>query len=503
MIERMLQKNGKDLVLTANDFATAETFVAQSKAKLKQGWSPTGKPADAVKPAKALLQLGFVSAQFIAAFTPEEVDAVYKQLIRDEHEDLSDFTLRARPTRALLEYLMSKDYNLLGSDLSKAIKFICKDEAVATWVREVMNAVLAGKPRPELKKFATQQLRNFGARAEKPEPPKVAAGDETSLLLQIAANPKDDAPRLVYADFLTEQGIGWGEVIPLLLKPEPEYGTPEYTPHAALVEKQIKKHLKPWLEPIRPFLTGWSVNGGRGLLNFVDTQPGKFIEAAEAISLRAPRGQLNLGGLKAKDMAALAATPLGRFAQVSLSQQRIDDAQLKLLAGSPRILGVEKWSLGENHFGDEGYEALAASPNFARCTELHLEHTVSEPIAGSAGLTALLSSKHWPGLHSLTTSVLEVGAAFDTCVHALQWLQLNTTGRLDDGTLQSIAKATSLQGLTALSLTWNTRMPAERRRMPFSEPALLQLVEALPKLRHLAVPGELPASVAAVLKPRI
>lgn len=502
MLERTLQKNGKDLVLTANDSETAQTFVDQSKAKLKQGWVPAGKPADAVKLAKQLLELGLSSSQFIAAFAPDEVDAIYKQLIRDDHEDLKDFTLRVRPTRALLEHLMSKSYNLLGSDLSKAIKFISKDEAVAKWVREVMEAVLAGKPSPELKKFATQQLRNFAKRADVPEAPKVTKGDETSLLMQIAAHPTDDAPRLVYADFLTEKGLGWGEVIPLLIKPEPDYGTPEYAPHAALVEKQVKKHLKAWLEPIRPFLTGWSVVGGRGLLNFVNTQPGKFIEAAEAISLRAPRGNLMLEGLKGKDMAALAATPLGRFAEVSLSQQRIDDAQLELLAGSPSILGVEKWHLGENHFGDQGYLALASSPNFARCTELHLVHTVSEPVAGSAGLTALLSSTRWPALHSLTTSVREVGSAFETCVQALRWLQLNTTGRLDDGTLQSIARASSLKGLTSLSLDWNARVPAERRTKPFSEAALLQLVEALPKLRHLAVPGELPASVAAAMKAR-
>ena len=496
MLKRTLEKSGKSLDLEATDHDTALELIDQSKAKVKQGWTPAGKPADAVKLAKQFLKLGLTPDRFIVAFSADEVDAVYKQLIRDDEESLRDYALRARPTRALLEHLMSKEYNLLGSELSKAIKFICKDEAVATWVRDVMEKALADKPSPALKKFATQQLKNLTRRAEVPDAPKVEKGNETSLLQQIAARPEDDEPRLVYADFLTEKGIGWGEVIPLLLKPAPEYGTPEYE----LLDKQVKKHLKGWLEPIRPFITGWSVHEGRGLLSSVDTQPGKFIQAAEAISLRAPRATLTLSGLKVKEVPALAATPLGRFAQVSLHSQRIDDAQLKMLAASPSVLGVSRWSLGLNHFAEEGFRALADSPNFASCTELEVQHIIANPVVvASTGLKALLASTKWPALRSLSISVVDVGSAFETCVVRLENLSLDAQN-LDDGVLGAIAGTASLHGLTRLKLAWSATLGAAPT--PFSESALLTLVEALPKLQYLAVPGQLPASIEALLVKR-
>lgn len=505
MLKRTLQKNDKEVTLTANDTETGKSLAEQSKTKVKQGWAPTSKPPDAVKLFNALVELHLWPADAIKAFTDAEVEVIYKQLILDESEALSGQLLRARPTRPLLEALMTKEYNL-GSDLSKDLKFVTKDDAVAAWVRQVMEAALKGSPSAKLKKFANQQLKNLEVRAAPaPEAPAVVAGDETSLLQQIAANPTDDAPRLVYADFLTEKGIGWGEVIPLLLKPEPAYGTPEYRPHVDQIEKLTKKHLKAWLEPIRPFITGWSTNEGRGLLSSVTTQPGKFIEAADAIALRAPRAWLDLGGLKVKEVPALAATPLGRFQQVHLSQQRLDDAQVAVLAASPSLLGVEKWNLSDNPIGDAGLEALAASPNFARCVELSVACTVTTPLAGQAGLRAMLTSPHWPALRQLQVSVVEVGSVLGETTLALEYLAVDTTGTLNDDTLRSVASAKSLQGLTALRLAWSSRVLTQKLAAghPFSDAALVALVEALPKLKSLSIEnGVTPEAVKVLLAAR-
>lgn len=392
---------------------------------------------------------------------------------------------------------MTKESNLHGSDLSKAIKFICKREEVAGWVREVMQAALRSKPSAKLEKFANQQLKNLGARAEKPAAPRAAGVDEAGLLRAIAAKPDDDAPRLVYADFLIERGIGWGEVIRLSLPP-PEFGTPE----DEQLERLKKKHLKAWLEPIRPFITSWSIS--RGLLDFVDTQVAKFLGAADAISLRAPRGTLMLGGLKAKELPQLAATPLGRFREVRLSEQRLDDAQLTVLAASPSIAGVEEWDLGGNHFGDEGVKALAASPHFAACKAL-LFRTLELPTMTSAALAAVLSSEQLPLLEQVTMDVTGLEGAFDGCRAKLSSLGLSTSGTLTDETLRALARAGSLAGLTHLALGWNSRVNTERLAAgaPFSDAALEALVDALPALKSLTVPGQLPARVVERLRARL
>ncbi|MGV3620453.1 MAG: TIGR02996 domain-containing protein [Archangium sp.] len=495
MIERTLEKSGKSLALTAEDRITAQTLVDQSKTKLKQGWAPVSKPADAVKVGRAFLELGLDPSEFVGAFSDAEVDALYAQLIRDEHDRLSEHTLRARPTRALLEYLMSREYNLLGSDLSKAIKFISKKDDVAKWVEEVMHAALAGSPSPRLKKFATQQLKNFAKRAEAHEAPQVAEGNETSLLENIAANPTDDQLRLVYADFLMERGIGWGEVIPLSLKaPSWEYGTPEYESETPKLEKLTKKHLKQWLEPIRPFISGWSVE--RGLLSSIDTQPGKFIEAADAIALRAPRALLMLGGLKAKDLPRLATTPLGKFSEVRLSQQRLNDEDMALLAASPTIAGVETWDLGGNHFGDEGVRAIANSPHFKAMHTLDL-NTIDEPVITSAGLRALMSSGQLPALTHLNVTVTDVNGAFDDVKLKLTSITMQVGRNIDDDALDELAKVKTLE---QLSVQQNSRA---RGTANVSEAALLRLANALPKLAWMTGPsGALPESVEAVLKAR-
>lgn len=495
MIERNLEKAGKSLALTAEDRSSAQALVDQSKTKLKQGWSPVSKPADAVKVGRAFLSLGLDPGEFVAAFSDAEVDALYAQLIRDEHERLSDHTLRARPTRALLEYLMTKDYNLLGGDLSKALKFISKKEDVAKWVEAVMRDALAKSPTPALKKFATQQLKNFATRAEEHDAPKVSEGNETSLLESIGAKPEDDQLRLVYADFLMERGIGWGEVIPLSLEaPGWEYGTPEYESETPKLEKLTKKHLKQWLEPIRPFIQGWSVE--RGLLSSVDTQPGKFIEAADAIALRAPRALLMLSGLKSKDLPALIATPLGKFGEVRLERQRLSDADMTLLASSPTIAGVTTWDLSGNHFGDEGVKAIASSPNFRATTSLNLG-TIEAPVISALGLRALLSSEQLPALTDVSIAVTGVAGAFDDVKLKLTSLSLGIGGDIDDSVFDALANITTLE---SVSVQFNSSV---RGTANVSEAGLLRLVKALPKLSSLTAPnGALTEPVEAILKLR-
>lgn len=90
------------------------------------------------------------------------------------------------------------------------------------------------------------------------------------LLADIYANPRDDGPRLVYADFLLEQGDPRGEFITLQLSGrEPER-------QAAL----LKKYGKEWLGPLASVISwgkGYSrTRFERGFLAFAD-----FIQVAE------------------------------------------------------------------------------------------------------------------------------------------------------------------------------------------------------------------------------
>lgn len=80
-----------------------------------------------------------------------------------------------------------------------------------------------------------------------PRASPVNADDEASFLRAIAAQPEDDAPRLVYADWLTERGDARGELIQLQL---------EKKPSAALVAKTAALLTSRWKEFAGP-LAKW------------------------------------------------------------------------------------------------------------------------------------------------------------------------------------------------------------------------------------------------------
>ena len=73
------------------------------------------------------------------------------------------------------------------------------------------------------------------------------AANEVALLEAIYANPDDDAPRLVYADWLQERGDPRGEFIAMQLSSKRD---------PAAENALVKKHKKAWLGPLASILGG-------------------------------------------------------------------------------------------------------------------------------------------------------------------------------------------------------------------------------------------------------
>ncbi len=353
--------------------------------------------------------------------------------------------------------------------------------------RTAADDVIAVLEKPQLKSSATRQT------------PKAATAIEQGLLEQIAAKPQDDGLRLVYADFLTEQGSRWGEVIIAQVAVPPD-DADDYGDKLEVSMKLEKKHAKAWLEPIRPFLTRWSFE--RGLLSVVATEPDKFLQAADAIALRAPRATLELSGVKPKHVVALAAAPLGRFAEVSLSEQRLDDTQLATLMASPAIAGVERWLLDFNQLGDDGVAALASSAHVASVQSLSLRTNISKggtvprpALITTTGLHALLTSKKLPGLRRLTVEGTAVNASsVRESTLELEALDLHLDSGFDEELLSALADAASLKNLKEL------RVMAQG---PVTATDLDRLVNARPLLRSLQVIHQTKDIVPEAVKERL
>lgn len=84
---------------------------------------------------------------------------------------------------------------------------------------------------------------------ERLAPLTAPARDAASLLAAVYAAPEEDAPRLVYADWLLERGDVRGEFISLQFKRHRGEQTPADEAHEAAL---LKKHGRAWLGPLAP-----------------------------------------------------------------------------------------------------------------------------------------------------------------------------------------------------------------------------------------------------------
>jgi uncharacterized protein (TIGR02996 family) len=148
---------------------------------------------------------------------------------------------------------------------------------------------------------------------------------EETLLAAVLAAPDDDAPRLVYADWLADRGDPRGEYIQLACQAA---RVPGHAPQAGpLVERLLmleRTHHMAWGKLIKPVTTGYTFHRG-------------FVEAVTL----------------AKDLTGF--DELARVAPVtSVTFLLVDDDSLHRIAASPHLAALRKLHL----LGDPGPEAL-------------------------------------------------------------------------------------------------------------------------------------------------
>src|SRR5262245_55108850 len=92
---------------------------------------------------------------------------------------------------------------------------------------------------------------------------------EQGFLQAIVADPEDEGVRLIYADWLEEQGNPRGEFIRLQCELEKLSADDPRRPDLEAREKQLlAEHANEWLGPLRGELVDWRFH--RGFVDFVD-----------------------------------------------------------------------------------------------------------------------------------------------------------------------------------------------------------------------------------------
>jgi uncharacterized protein (TIGR02996 family) len=212
-----------------------------------------------------------------------------------------------------------------------------------------------------------------------------------AFLQAILDAPRDDAPRLLFADWLEEYGdADRAEFIRIQVALAGR--GPGLAP-AGLWSRQkelLVRHDEEWSAPAR--VAAASCAFERGFIEEVEAEAGAFLDGAEELFRQTPVQRLRLhwergapfassyiprladcaslnrlshldlsGNLLGSDglQALLVAAPLTGLASLSLRECQIGDRGARALAQSPLLMQLEWLDLGDNEIGPGGVRALA------------------------------------------------------------------------------------------------------------------------------------------------
>jgi uncharacterized protein (TIGR02996 family) len=227
---------------------------------------------------------------------------------------------------------------------------------------------------------------------------------EQAFLRSIKESPDDDGLRLIFADWLEENGQPErGELIRLQVEAAMlPRGDPQRSSLMRRASRLLYDHGEYWLMP-------WAglVISHRGLLQ-VECIPSQFQERAESAgedSLLWVERLYLFGGQRKEIQPVLNSALLRHVPALDLSHNDIGDEGVEVLAASPHLKRTASLALSNIGTGTAGAVALAASPLLTRLTSLDLRGNQ----IGSTGAAALAASPHLSGLTSLGLGLNGIG----------------------------------------------------------------------------------------------
>lgn len=238
--------------------------------------------------------------------------------------------------------------------------------------------------------------------------------EHDAFLRAICANPADDTPRLVFADWLADHGDpDRGEFIRLeieLARRDPEDEAAERRRPALFSRKAelLKANRQRWIEPFLPAVG--DVRFERGFVTELQVSADAFLAHGDRWMTLTPltRVRFTAGrdswelidgsfawnpdplltspllsrlesialdrlGLTASAVDVFARHPdLGRLRELVLRHNQLGNGGAIILAGMEQLKGLEELDLGGNGISDPGARAIAQSPHLGNLKELRI-----------------------------------------------------------------------------------------------------------------------------------
>lgn len=271
--------------------------------------------------------------------------------------------------------------------------------------------------------------------------------DADALLRAIVRHPDDDTPRLVYADWLQENGRG-EEAEFLRAQCRLAAGGPTDPEYAELSLREDE--LRAWLgthgpRPRPTFPGGLSVEGGNRWWTYTHRGFPRFLEfdGYERHGTKAMRALAN--ALERAFDALPARWLVLRFVTV---------AQLRTLLKQPVMAGLSQLTVQLSATGDEATEAARA---LAACRHLRNLRGLALAFANPDAACEALARGPWENLEWFSPTSYVIGPAGMRALAGAEWFrrlsELLLTDGLPDGTFDALARGPALARLHTLDIT--------------------------------------------------
>lgn len=260
----------------------------------------------------------------------------------------------------------------------------------------------------------------------------MAKPSKESFLKMIDADPDNDEPRLVYADYLMEKSDPRGEFISIqcaMEKAKAENDKMEVIWCKIIEEELWNKYWRKFVqEDVFDFLAGsqrkrlelddpkpWNFIYRRGFLFGLDLREKNIGDVGvevfrNSLAFRNLR-KLILSSNKISSLGAELlsnSTVLGNLRELWLDHNSIEATGIKLLAKSETFKNLEIIDLYQNNIGSSGAKAIARSATFGNLKELW----INDNNIGKTGVVALANSemlKKLKELHVESNNLSETG----------------------------------------------------------------------------------------------
>jgi len=281
--------------------------------------------------------------------------------------------------------------------------------------------------------------------------------EEAQILRAIRTQPNDDIPRLVYADWLEENGRAErAEFIRLQCEWASTAEDDPRRPHLKRRERQLLRKFKNlWLAEIPAVLRRFPFQRGFVQPTDLEATVKQFMDLAGVDS--APQWSVKLYIHPSDAIAKLSESEhLERLTGLSLYTIEADARELEDLLGSPRLRNLRSLNIKGHPFGLAHVRAVANSPALAGLRHLGVFCSTIH----AAGAESLASSPHLRNLESLELNGCGIGDAGLDCLvaspalHRLRQLNLGQN-RLDNTAASAIIGSRHLKGLMSLGLFGN------------------------------------------------